>query len=61
MDETLIRFAASLGIGLLIGLERERNPAAKTGVRTFALVALCGTLATLAAGAAVLLLWTTQA
>ena len=29
----------------LIGLERERNPAAKAGVRTFALVALLGTLA----------------
>ena len=30
---------------MLIGLERERNPAAKAGVRTFALVALAGTLA----------------
>lgn len=40
-------FASSLGIGLLIGIERERNPAAKAGVRTFALVALLGTLATL--------------
>jgi uncharacterized membrane protein (DUF4010 family) len=38
---------AGLGIGLLIGLERERNPAAKAGVRTFALVSLLGTLATL--------------
>jgi uncharacterized membrane protein (DUF4010 family) len=45
MDETLLAFAASLGIGLLIGLERERNPAARAGVRTFALVALFGTLA----------------
>ena len=45
MDETWLRFGASLGIGLLIGLERERNPAAKAGVRTFALVALAGTLA----------------
>ena len=45
MDESWLRFAASLGIGLLIGLERERNPAAKAGVRTFALVALAGTLA----------------
>jgi len=35
----------SAGIGLLIGLERERNPAAKAGVRTFALIALAGTLA----------------
>jgi uncharacterized membrane protein (DUF4010 family) len=49
MDEIFIRFAASLGIGLLIGLERERNPSAKAGVRTFALVALCGTLATVVA------------
>lgn len=49
MDEILIRFAASLGIGLLIGLERERKPAAKAGARTFALVALCGTLAMLVA------------
>ncbi len=47
MYETWIRFGASLGIGLLIGLERERNPAAKAGVRTFALVALFGTLAAL--------------
>lgn len=45
MYEGLIPFGASLGIGLLIGLERERNPAAKAGVRTFALVALLGTLA----------------
>lgn len=37
-----------LGIGLLIGLERERNPAGKAGVRTFALVSLLGTLAALA-------------
>lgn len=46
MYEGLIPFGASLGIGLLIGLERERNPSAKAGVRTFALVALLGTLAT---------------
>jgi uncharacterized membrane protein (DUF4010 family) len=37
-----------LGIGLLIGLERERNRATKAGVRTFALVSLLGTLAALA-------------
>lgn len=47
MDESWIRLAASAGIGLLIGLERERNPAAKAGVRTFALIALAGTLAAL--------------
>lgn len=37
-------FVSSLGIGLLIGLERERNPGALAGLRTFALVALIGTL-----------------
>jgi uncharacterized membrane protein (DUF4010 family) len=38
-------FSISLGIGLLIGLERERNPAARAGLRTFGLVALFGTVA----------------
>ncbi len=38
-------FATSLAIGLLIGLERERTPRAVAGLRTFALVALFGTLA----------------
>ncbi|MBE0615713.1 MAG: MgtC/SapB family protein [Burkholderiales bacterium] len=37
-------FLTSLSLGLLIGLERERNPASKAGLRTFALVALLGTL-----------------
>lgn len=38
-------FAVSLGIGLLIGLERERKTDAKAGLRTFALSALFGCLA----------------
>jgi uncharacterized membrane protein (DUF4010 family) len=38
-------FLTALAIGLLIGLERERNPTAKAGVRTFALVALAGATA----------------
>lgn len=42
--QPLLAFLTSLGIGLLIGLERERSPAAKAGLRTFALVALAGTL-----------------
>lgn len=42
--ETLPQFITSLAIGLLIGLERERNPSAKAGLRTFALVSLFGTL-----------------
>jgi len=37
-------FVISLAIGLLIGLERERTPTAKAGLRTFSLVALAGTL-----------------
>jgi len=37
-------FLTSVGAGLLIGLERERHPEAKAGVRTFALIALTGTL-----------------
>ena len=43
--EYLPRFITSLAVGLLIGLERERSPAAKAGLRTFALVALFGTVA----------------
>jgi len=43
-----LALGGGLGIGLLIGLERERNPAGKAGVRTFALVSLLGTLAALA-------------
>jgi uncharacterized membrane protein (DUF4010 family) len=42
--EALPLFLTSLSIGLLIGLERERNPSAKAGLRTFTLVALFGTL-----------------
>lgn len=42
--EALPQFLTSFAIGLLIGLERERNPSAKAGVRTFALVAVFGTL-----------------
>jgi uncharacterized membrane protein (DUF4010 family) len=45
--EALPQFLTSLAIGLLIGLERERTPSAKAGLRTFALVALFGTLSAL--------------
>ena len=41
----LAAFLASLAIGLLVGVERERNPAARAGLRTFALTAVFGTLA----------------
>jgi uncharacterized membrane protein (DUF4010 family) len=54
MNETLsvaIDFATSAGIGLLVGLERERNPLTKAGLRTFTLIAVLGTLTALAAEA----------
>lgn len=50
MNQTLsqfITFAVSAGLGLLVGLERERKPGAKAGVRTFTLIAVLGTLAAL--------------
>jgi uncharacterized membrane protein (DUF4010 family) len=37
-------FSTALGIGLLIGMERERRPDASAGLRTFALVAMLGCL-----------------
>jgi uncharacterized membrane protein (DUF4010 family) len=55
IDETLsigLTFATSAAIGLLVGLERERNPTAKAGLRTFALIAVLGTLAAMLAQAA---------
>ena len=48
--ERLPEFLTALAIGLLIGLERERNPAAKAGLRTFALVAMTGAAAATLAG-----------
>jgi uncharacterized membrane protein (DUF4010 family) len=44
-----LTFATSAGIGLLVGIERERNPYAKAGLRTFALIAVLGTLCALLA------------
>ena len=43
--DTLPRYLVAAALGLLIGLERERNPSAKAGLRTFALTALFGVLA----------------
>ena len=54
MDGTLslvLTFSVSAAIGLLVGLERERKPSAKAGVRTFTLIALLGSLAALLAEA----------
>ena len=41
----LLLFAQSIGIGFLIGLERERHENAVAGLRTFTLIALAGSLA----------------
>lgn len=41
----LPRYLVAVALGLLMGLERERNPSAKAGLRTFALTALFGVLA----------------
>jgi len=51
MDESAVLRACltGAGIGLLMGLERERAKAEAPGVRTFALVALSGTAAALVA------------
>ena len=40
-------FATALGIGLLIGMERERRPESSAGLRTFALVSMLGCLCAL--------------
>lgn len=38
-------FLISLGVGLMMGLERQRRPHARSGLRSFALIALLGTSA----------------
>jgi len=45
--EQLLMLMTSLGIGLLMGLERERKPAARAGLRTFGLVGLFGAVCAL--------------
>lgn len=47
LPQPLQNFITSLALGLLIGLERERHDFAKAGLRTFALVALLGSVATM--------------
>lgn len=42
-------FGIAVGLGLLMGLERERNPSARAGLRTFGLVGMLGTVAALLA------------
>ena len=45
-------YLTSLGVGLLMGLERERRPETKAGLRTFSLVAVLGTSCAMLAGLA---------
>lgn len=48
-QEILLRFGLALGLGMLIGLQRERSRSRDlAGIRTFALIALFGALAGLA-------------
>lgn len=47
--DTVLMFLSSVAVGLLIGLDRERSPGSRAGVRTFALTALFGTLSALLA------------
>lgn len=49
LDGALTALATSAGIGLLVGLERERNPLTKAGLRTFPLIAVLGAICTLLA------------
>lgn len=52
MNDTLglaLTFAVSAAIGLLVGVERERKPTAKAGLRTFVLIAVLGTACALVA------------
>jgi uncharacterized membrane protein (DUF4010 family) len=49
--ESIEAFLIAIGIGLLIGLERERVPSSRAGLRTFALVGLLGALLALLAEA----------
>lgn len=42
--EIWVRLAVSLAIGLLVGMQRERQKEAVAGIRTFALAALLGTV-----------------
>ncbi|MDD3483334.1 DUF4010 domain-containing protein [Azovibrio restrictus] len=47
--DLVLDFAVAVGLGLLMGLERERNPSARAGLRTFGLVGMLGTVAALLA------------
>lgn len=45
LSDVFLHFGIALGLGLLVGLQRERADSRLAGVRTFALVTVSGTLA----------------
>jgi uncharacterized membrane protein (DUF4010 family) len=45
VPETFLQLAVALGLGLLVGLQRERMDSAIAGIRTFALITLFGAVA----------------
>ena len=42
IPDIYIRLAVALGLGLLVGLQRERVDSVIAGIRTFALISLFG-------------------
>lgn len=52
MGDVFLNFLAALGLGLLVGLQRERAAAGFAGFRTFALVTLLGAVCSHLGGAA---------
>lgn len=44
LETAFLNLGISLGLGLLVGLQRERSDAALAGIRTFALITVFGTL-----------------
>lgn len=49
VSDAFIALGISLGLGLLVGLQRERSKSMLAGIRTFPLIAALGTLCALAA------------
>ena len=45
ISDTFLQFAVALGLGLLVGLQRERVEPSVAGIRTFALITLFGAVA----------------
>jgi uncharacterized membrane protein (DUF4010 family) len=48
-SDLLLRLGIALGVGLLIGFQRQRSRASLAGIRTFALIALLGAVSALIA------------